>query len=113
MFRTERPDFVDIVTTLPSHRPWWSLRAGTRSRDLPKPFAASMDDAEAMVAACRSAGVPLMVHENFRWQVPLMAVGKAIDAGRVGKPFFGRVSFPPRLDVYKTSPTWLKTPASP
>ena len=25
-------------------------------------------DAKAMVAACAEAGVPLMVHENFRWR---------------------------------------------
>jgi predicted dehydrogenase len=63
-----------------------------------------MEDAEAMVDACRAAGVPLMVHENFRWQVPLMAVGDAIRSGRVGKPFFGRVSFRHDWDVYKTQP---------
>ena len=41
-----------------------------------KPFATSLEDARAMVAACESAGVPLMVHENFRWQSAIRAVAR-------------------------------------
>ena len=41
------------------------------------------DDAKAMVKAADHAGVPLMVHENFRWQTPLMAVKDALDSGHV------------------------------
>ena len=105
MFVAERPDFVDVVTTLPSHRPLVELAARHRVAAIcQKPFAANMEDAEAMVEACRAAGIPLMVHENFRWQAPLMAVREVIDSGRIGTPFFGRISFRHDWDVYKTQP---------
>src|SRR5207302_1578262 len=66
MLREARPDFVDIVTTMPSHRDLVALCASER---LPvivqKPFGPRYADCLAMVEACEKASVPLMVHENF------------------------------------------------
>jgi predicted dehydrogenase len=105
MFDSEQLDFVDIATTAPSHRPLVELAA---SRRIPaicqKPFAPVIDDARAMVKACEDAGIPLMVHENFRWQSPLIAVKQAIDSGAIGKPYWGRVSFRSGYDVYADQP---------
>ncbi|ALN72833.1 Gfo/Idh/MocA family protein [Aureimonas sp. AU20] len=105
MLRAEKPDFVDIATTAPSHRALVELAA---SLAIPvvcqKPFAPTMNDARAMVAACERATVPLMVHENFRWQSPILAVRAALDAGTIGAPFFGRVSFRSAYDVYSGQP---------
>ncbi len=105
LFAAERLDFVDIATTVASHRPLVELAAQHR---LPvicqKPFAASLADAEAMVAACAAAGVALMVHENFRWQTPIQAVRRAIEAGRIGTPFWGRISFRSAYDVFTGQP---------
>ncbi len=111
MRAAERPDFVDIVTTLPSHRPLVELAARHQVATIcQKPFAATTEDAEAMVDACRGAGVPLMVHENFRWQAPLRAVRDVIDAGRIGTPFFGRISFRHDWDVYSRQPYLAEDP---
>ncbi|WP_019997967.1 Gfo/Idh/MocA family protein [Aureimonas ureilytica] len=105
MLRAEKPDFVDIATTAPSHRALVELAA---SLSIPvicqKPFAPSMEDARAMVSACERAGVPLMVHENFRWQSPILRVREALDTGTIGTPFFGRVSFRSAYDVYSGQP---------
>ncbi|WP_062223230.1 Gfo/Idh/MocA family protein [Aureimonas sp. D3] len=105
MLRAETPDFVDIATTAPSHRALVELAA---SLSIPvicqKPFAPSMADARAMVSACERAGVPLMVHENFRWQSPILRVREALNAGTIGTPFFGRVSFRSAYDVYSGQP---------
>jgi predicted dehydrogenase len=99
------PDFVDIVTGAETHRPLVELAAG---RGVPaicqKPFALAMADAEAMVAACAAAGVPLMVHENFRWQAPLLRLREVIDAGAVGRPVFARIGFRHGFDVFATQP---------
>ena len=54
--------------------------------------------------ACRKAGVPLMVHENFRWQSPIQAVKQVLDAGEIGEPFFGRISFRSGFDVFSGQP---------
>ena len=105
MLEAERLDFVDIATTLPSHRPLVELAARHKVPAIcQKPFAASRDDARAMTDAAASAGVPLMVHENFRWQTPLLAVRRVLDAGRIGQPFWGRVSFRSAYDVFSGQP---------
>jgi predicted dehydrogenase len=105
MFAKERLDFVDIATTLPSHRPLVELAARHRVPVIcQKPFAATMTDGRAMVAACEAAGVPLMVHENFRWQAPIRAVRQIIDSGRIGEVFWGRISFRSAYDVFSGQP---------
>ena len=105
MMAKENLDFVDIATTVRSHRALVELAA---SHKLPticqKPFALTLADAKAMVEACRKAGVPLMVHENFRWQSPIQAVKAVIDAGEIGQPFFGRISFRSGFDVFSGQP---------
>ncbi|QRM54162.1 Gfo/Idh/MocA family oxidoreductase [Sinorhizobium sp. BG8] len=97
--------FVDIATTVPSHRPLVEMAA---KHGVPvicqKPFALTMDDAKAMVAACDVAGVPLMVHENFRWQSPIRAAKAAIESGAIGEVFWGRVSFRSGYDVFSGQP---------
>jgi predicted dehydrogenase len=60
------------------------------------------------VAACEAAGVALMVHENFRWQSPIQALRARIDAGAIGKPFWGRVSFRSAYDVFSGQPYLAK-----
>lgn len=109
MFAAETLDFVDIATTAPSHRALVEMAA---SRGVPaicqKPFAPTLADAKAMVAACRRAGVPLMVHENFRWQSPIQAVKAVLDSGEIGDPFFGRISFRSGYDVFSGQPYLAK-----
>ena len=75
MLREQKPDFVDIATTVASHRALVELAAAEKIPAIvQKPFGPSMADCEAMVAACAAARVPLMVHENFRFQPPLRAI---------------------------------------
>lgn len=98
-------DFVDIATTAPSHRALVELAAAHKVPAIcQKPFATTLDDAKAMVKACREAGIPLMVHENFRWQTPIQAVRKALDSGTIGTPFWGRFSFRSGFDVFSGQP---------
>jgi predicted dehydrogenase len=105
MLEAERLDFVDVATTPPSHRP---LVEAVARRGLPvicqKPLAFDLQDARAIVAACRAAGVPLMVHENFRWQRPMRALRERLDAGAIGRPFYGRISFRTATDIYANQP---------
>ena len=46
-----------------------------------------------MVHACKEAGVPFFVHENFRWQAPIRALKTVIDSGEIGTPFRARIQF--------------------
>jgi predicted dehydrogenase len=105
MIAEEPLDFVDIATTVATHRPLVELAA---SAGLPvicqKPFAESLIDARAMVDTCERAGVLLMVHENFRWQAPMRAVRDVLASGRIGEVFWGRVSFRSAYDVFSGQP---------
>lgn len=98
-------DFVDIATTVQSHRVLVEMAAQHKVPAIcQKPFAKTLADAKAMVAACHAAGVPLMVHENFRWQTPIQAVHKVLSEGSIGSPFWGRFSFRSGYDVFSGQP---------
>ena len=105
LFAREKLDFVDVATTAPSHRPLVEMAAANHVPVIcQKPFAPTLGDAKAMVKSCAEAGVPLMVHENFRWQSPIQAVKREIEGGAIGEPFFGRISFRSGYDVFSGQP---------
>lgn len=109
LFAGESLDFVDIATTAPSHRPLVEMAAQHRVPVIcQKPFAPTLADAKAMVKACADAGIPLMVHENFRWQSAIQAVRVVLDSGEIGTPFFGRISFRSAYDVFSGQPYLAK-----
>ncbi len=101
----ERPDFVDIVTPVETHARLVRLAA---SRGLPaicqKPMAPTLAEAQGMVDACREAGVPLLVHENWRWQTPIRELKRVVDAGRIGRPFRARIDFISGFPVFANQP---------
>lgn len=105
MFKEGGIDFVDIATTVGSHRVLVEMAAKAGVHIIcQKPFAENMTDARAMVDAAQRAGKTLMVHENFRWQSPIQAALKIVTDGTIGDPFFGRVSFRSGYDVFSGQP---------
>ena len=105
MLTSEGLDFVDIITTMPTHRPLAELAARHRvPMIVQKPFAPTIEDCRAIVDAAAAAGVPLMVHENFRFQTPIKAVRAVLDSGVIGRPFFGRIAWRTAFDVYANQP---------
>lgn len=109
MFADGGFDFVDIATTVGSHRALVELAAKHKIPAIcQKPFAPTLADAKAMVAAADAAGIPLMIHENFRWQTPILAVKEVLDSGAIGTPFWGRVSFRSGFDVFSGQPYLAK-----
>jgi len=105
MLDAERPDFVDVATTVDSHRSLVELSLDHGALAIcQKPFAETFADGRAMVEAARAADRPLIIHENFRWQRPLMALKQRLDAGVVGTPTFCRLSFRHGYDVYAGQP---------
>ena len=74
LLRNEQLDFVDIITEVPAHAPLVHLAAQHRVPVIcQKPMAGDFEAACGMVNACKDAGVPFFVHENFRWQAPIRA----------------------------------------
>jgi predicted dehydrogenase len=56
-----------------------------------KPFAASLHDCDAMLAAATTSGAKLGVISQRRWYQPVQRVKAAIDDGRIGRPALGTV----------------------
>lgn len=88
MLDTEKPDFIDIITPPETHLEAVSLAAARGIAIIcQKPLAPTFAEAEAVVAAARSAGVPFMVHENWRWQPWYREMRRQLDAGILGELF--------------------------
>lgn len=86
-----RPDVVDICSPVERHLPHVRLAAAAGAHILcQKPLAPTLDEAIEAAEAAHAAGVRLMVHENFRFRPWFRALKTAIDAGRIGQPFYLR-----------------------
>src|SRR6185437_5047321 len=87
MFAHEPLDFVDIVTRSEWHLPLVRLAAG---KGIPvicqKPIAPDWATAREIVETAESAGVPLMVHENWRWQPWYRVTHDMLGRGDIGPP---------------------------
>ncbi len=56
-----------------------------------KPMALTLDDADAMIRACDSAGVRLFVVKQNRFNVPVLKLREALEQGRFGRLVLGTV----------------------
>jgi predicted dehydrogenase len=85
-------DFVDIALAPDQHRPATEAAAARGVNVLcQKPLAPSLQDAEAMLAACERAGVLLSVNENWRWRAWYRQVKQILDQGRLGRLRYARI----------------------
>lgn len=125
-----KPDLVDVITPPSTHR---EFVARTVARGIPticqKPFGTSYADAVAMTELAERAKVPLVIHENFRWEPWYREAKRLLDAGVLGaphsvafrlrpgdgqgprayldrQPYFQQM---PRLLVYETAIHWIDT----
>jgi predicted dehydrogenase len=109
MLTEAKLDLVDIVTQVRSHRPLVELclNAGVPTI-VQKPFGLSLDDCIAMRDLSESLGVPLAVHENFRFQAPLQLAKQILDSGEIGAANWARINFRTAHDIYTGQP-YLRT----
>ena len=79
-------DIVDVCTPTHLHRAVVE-RAAEAGRPVicEKPLARTVEDGEAMIAACESAGVGLFVAHVVRYINEYVAAKRAVEAGRVGR----------------------------
>ncbi len=105
LFETEELDFVDIATRTETHLDVVSVAVKHGVRTIvQKPLAPDWATCLDMVRQGKQAGVPLAVHENFRYQAPMQAVKQVLDSGVIGAPSWARLSFRFGFDIYKTQP---------
>ena len=75
-----------------------------------KPMALTLDDADAMIRACDESGVKLFVVKQNRFNVPVLKLRAALDAGRFGKLVLGTVRVRwCRPQVYYDQDSWRGT----
>ena len=73
-----------------------------------KPLTPTLAESRGVTAECHSAGVPLLVHENWRWQTPLRELKRVLDSGVIGTAFRGRVTYSNSFPVFDAQP-FLRT----
>lgn len=101
----QKPDFVDNITEVGGHKPLSLLCARQRVPCIcQKPMAASLADAEEMVATFTAQRTPFFVHENWRWQTPMRALKAHLDSGAVGTPFRARLTMVSGFDCWANQP---------
>jgi len=105
MLRETKLDFVDVITDVDTHERFVTLAAHHR---LPvicqKPMAPDLSAAQRMVEACNKAAIPLLIHENWRWQHPLRQFKKLMDPSDLGDPFRARITFSCSFPVFDNQP---------
>lgn len=83
-----RPDLVDLVTPPETHRDLVAAAATAGvAMVCQKPLAPTLAESHEVVALAEAAGVPLIVHENFRFQPWYLHAKSLLEAGRLGQPY--------------------------
>ncbi len=105
LFEKEELDFVDIITNVETHERFTLLAA---SHGVPvicqKPMAPDLAAADRMLAACKNANIPFLIHENWRWQYPIREVKKRLEEGVIGDPFRARITYGNSFPVFDNQP---------
>lgn len=131
MLAEVRPDIIDILTPSETHLGLLrqALDAQPRVIICQKPFCKNLDEAREAVRLSEAYGIPIIVHENFRFQPWYRAIKTQIDAGSIGdvlqftfrfrpgdgqgtdayldrQPYFQKM---PRFLVHETAVHWVDT----
>ncbi len=105
MLSSEQLDVVDIITAPDSHL---GIVRSAASHGVPvicqKPLAPTIEESRAAVAACEANGLPIWVHENFRWQAPIRRLHGDLRSGVIGQPFRARIEFTTGHPVFERQP---------
>jgi len=105
LLKRERPDFVDIVTHPYSLSALVKTAAAHRVPVISqKPMAPTLAVAHENILSCRDAGVPYLIHENWRWQSQLRELKRVLHEGTIGPAFRARISMVSTYPVFINEP---------
>lgn len=92
MLETEDIDVVNILTPSGNHAEIAiEVSAYQKHVVVEKPMALTLDDADRMIRACDENGVKLFVVKQNRYNLPVLKLRQALEAGRFGKLVMGTV----------------------
>ena len=88
MLEACQPDILDIILppTAQADAIRTALAYPLRAIICQKPFCLSLDEAEKIAALAEAKSVPLVIHENFRFQPWYRLIADQIARGRIGTP---------------------------
>ncbi len=126
-----QPDIIDLIVPPSAHDTLVreALAARPRAVICQKPFATSLGQAQSLAQAADAVGIPLIIHENFRFQPWYRLAAKIITSGQLGmihqisfrlrtgdgqgadayldrQPYFQTM---PRLLIHETAVHWVDT----
>ena len=108
MLKKHKIDFVDVVTTMETHLNIGKILSKYKiPTSIQKPFAENLSNAKKIVSLYKKNKTPLMVHENFRWQSPLIKLKEIINKEDLTKPHYAKISFRHANPVGYTNQTYL------
>jgi D-apiose dehydrogenase len=108
MLDAVKPQLVDVTTRMDSHRAVCELLAERGiATVVQKPLAPDWETCVAIANTANRHGTFLAVHENFRFQTPMMTVANILASGQIGPPSWARLAFRTGYDVYRTQPYFL------
>ena len=92
MMATENPDVVVVLTESGLHA-HHVIELAPYGADIvvEKPMALTLDDADKMIETCDRHGIRLFVVKQNRFNLPVVELRKALEAGRFGKLVLGTV----------------------
>ena len=107
LLQREDVDVVNVLTPN-AHHEQYVIKAAQAGKHVivEKPIEMTLEKADRMIKACRSAGVKLAVCQQVRFRKAIDAIKRAIDDGRFGKLLHGDAYmkwFRPR-EYYHTDP---------
>jgi predicted dehydrogenase len=106
MLRSEKLDFVDVVTGVESHSSLVRMIAEHRLDVVcQKPMARSLREACDMVNSCQSACTKFLVNENWRWQRPIRSLKRILGSGAIGFPIRARLDMLSGFPVFRNQPS--------
>ena len=92
MMKQENIDVVSVLTESGYHaRHVINLAKYGKHIIVEKPMALTLDDADSMIEACSKNNVKLFVVKQNRFNVPVLKLREALNAGRFGKIILGTV----------------------
>ena len=88
MLTATHPDILDIITPPSSHAAAIAagIAAGVKAIICQKPFCTSLEEARGVTELAASAGIPLIIHENFRFQPWYRMTKTLLEEGKIGVP---------------------------
>jgi UDP-N-acetyl-2-amino-2-deoxyglucuronate dehydrogenase len=107
MMEKEKLDVVAICTNPKMHLPFVEAAARKGLHVLmEKPMAGTVEDCDAMIAACRRAGVQLHMEFPMRQLEPLVELKRVLDSGALGRPFMASCDY---VSGLRTPNHWIWT----